>query len=112
MLDDHATGTYHCQVVIVDEGTVAIPVDVELHFADGTLEREHWDHRGGASWVRFEFYRSSRLTEVTIDPDGRVLLADDQLDDRLRITPDDRAARRAAARIGFWSQTAMQGLSL
>jgi hypothetical protein len=112
VLDDQSTGAFDCEVVIVDEGTIAVPVEVELRFADGTIEREAWDHRGGAAWHRFEFDRSSPLTEVEIDPDGKILLADDRLDDHLRVDADVRASLRAAARVTFWSQTAMQGLSL
>jgi hypothetical protein len=91
---------------------VAIPVDIELRFADGSDKAEHWDHRGAPWWTRIELNRSSPLTEVVIDPDGRVLLADDRLDDHLRMKPDTRASLRAAARISFWTQTMMQGLAL
>jgi hypothetical protein len=103
---------YRCEVVVVNQGSVAIPVDVELRFADGSRLRERWDHRGGPTWHRIELDRSSPLVEVAIDPDHRVLLADRVLDDRLRLEPSGRAAWRAAARVGFWTQTAMQGLGL
>ena len=111
MLDTKATGTYACEVIVANDGAVGVPVDVELRFEDGTSFREPWDIRG-PGWHRFAFDRSSPLAEVVIDPDGRVLLADVPLDDRLRTVPDARASYRAAARIGFWTQTAMQVIGL
>jgi hypothetical protein len=110
--DARQTGAYRCEVVIVNGGSIAVPVDVELRFADGSAVRETWDHRGGARWKRFELDRSSPLTEVVIDPDRRVVIADDPLDDHLRMSPDTSASWRAGARVGFWTQTIMQGLGL
>jgi hypothetical protein len=112
VLDDQATGTFECEVVIVDEGTVAVPVDIEVHFADGSIEPYVWDHKDGKSWYRIPIDRSSELVEVEIDPDRKILLADNQLDDHLRLTPSSRASLRAAARVTFWAQTMMQGLAL
>jgi hypothetical protein len=106
------TGAFECEVIVVDEGSVAIPVWIEMRFADGAVEREYWDHRGPPQWHSIEFNRSSRLTEVQIDPDGKVMLADDPLDDHLRIDPDGRASARAAARVSFWTQSLMQGFAL
>jgi hypothetical protein len=111
VLDAKETGTYACEVIVANDGAVGVPVDVELRFEDGTSIREPWDVRG-PGWHRFAFDRSSPLAEVVIDPDGRVLLADKPLDDRLRMVPDARASYRAAARIGFWTQTAMQVIGL
>jgi len=110
--DGKDTGTYRCEVVIVNSGAVAVPVEVEMRFQDGTAIRDRWDDRGGSAWHRFVFERSSPLAEVVIDPDGRVVLADNPLDDQLRLAPDSRASYRAAARIGFWTQTAMQVVGL
>jgi hypothetical protein len=110
--DTPDTGTFHCEVVVVNDGAVSVPVDVEMRFADGTRVRERWDDRGHGRWHRFEFDRSSKLTAVEIDPDRRVMLADDPLDDHLRLQPDARASWRAAARVSFWAQTAMQVFGL
>ena len=109
---ERTTGAYACEVVVVDRGDIPVPVDVELKFEDGTRVRERWDRRGGGRWHRFAFDRSSPLAEVTIDPDRRVLLLDDPLDDRIRLEPDQRASWRAAARVAFWTQTVMQAVGL
>jgi hypothetical protein len=101
-----------CDVVVTDTGTVPVPVDVELRFADGTSTRERWDHKDAGHWHRFHFDRSSPLVEVEVDPDDVVLLDDDPIDNQLRLEPDLSASDRAGARAGFWTETAMQVFGL
>jgi hypothetical protein len=103
---------WECEVVVVNTGTVPVPVDVEMRFADGTRQREVWEDHGTTWWHRFRFERSSELTEVELDPDGKILLTDHVLDDHVRRIPDSRAAMRAGARAGFWAQTLMQVVGL
>jgi hypothetical protein len=43
------------------------PVDVELRWSDGTVERRIWDSQ--TRWVRWRLQGSSRLEQVVIDPD-------------------------------------------
>jgi hypothetical protein len=102
---------YTCDVVVFNLGVVPVPVDVELRFADGSHQRERWDARDGSRWHRFTLARSSPLVEVEIDPDAAVLLADNLLDDHIRLTPDKRASWRASARVTFWTQGLMQAVA-
>lgn len=110
--DSPDTGSWACELVIVNRGNVPVPVDVEVVFEDGSHERVHWDARDGSRWHRFELMRSSPIAEVAIDPDGEVLLAEDLLDDRRRLSPDKHAAWRASARLTFWTQSLMQVVGL
>jgi len=106
------TGAFACEVVVENTGTVPVPVDVEVRFADGTSRSKRWEDRTGAHWHRFEFERSSAITEVDIDPDHLVMLGDDPVAWETRLQPDSRASWRAAARIGFWAQTMMSVVGL
>ena len=106
------TGGWACELVIVNRGTIPVPVDIDLRFEDGTHERVRWDARDGSRWHRFEMARSSPLAEVSIDPDGQVLLAEHVLDDRLRLGPDKHASWRATARLSYWTQSLMQVVGL
>ncbi|MBP8810003.1 MAG: M1 family metallopeptidase [Kofleriaceae bacterium] len=110
--DDGDTGGYACEVVIVNRGTIPVPVEVELRFADGTIDRFRWDARDGSRWHRATLTRSSPIVEVELDPDGEIALADDVLDDHLRLRPDRHAAWRATARITSWTQNVMQVVGL
>jgi hypothetical protein len=107
-------GGWSCDVVVVNSGVVPVKVTIEMRFADGSRVDRIWDPRDpneGSRWKRIELARSSPLVEVEIDPDSAVLLAGNLLDDHIRLTPDNRASWRAAARITFWNQGFMQAVA-
>jgi hypothetical protein len=116
--DSPDTGTWTCEVTIVNTGSIPAPVDVELTFADGSHERIRWnepggwDARDGSRWHRYEIARSSPVAVVEIDPDGKVLLSDHLTDDHVRLGGDNRASWRAGARVSSWIHTAMQVVGL
>jgi hypothetical protein len=103
------TGGWHCAIEIASTGTVHVPVDVELKFADGSSERRLWDDRDGAPWTRFVLEHSAPLVEVRLDPDGKLAL-DSPLHHDLRLDSngDGAASLRAGARVAAWAQTLMQ----
>jgi hypothetical protein len=69
-----------------------------------------WPANSGR-WHRFSVQRTSKIAEVTIDPE-RKLVMDNQFDNRVRRVRNPDASYRAAARVGFWAQTAMQLVGL
>lgn len=105
------TGSFTCEVVVTNTGTIHVPVEIELRFADGSSQRVKWDDRGHGSWERFEIQRSSELTEVWIDPDNKVALAN-PTGHHYRLDGDGSASLRAAARIAAVAQTLMQVVGL
>jgi hypothetical protein len=48
-------------------GEFIAPVEVELRWSDGVIERRTWDST--TRWVHWRFERPSRLEQVVIDPD-------------------------------------------
>jgi hypothetical protein len=100
-------GTYLCEVVVQNNGNFHVPVDIELKFADGSTQREQWDDKGTGNWKRFLIERSSKLVEVRIDPDHKVLFGNPVMQQE-RLEGDGSASLRAAARISSWAQTLMQ----
>jgi hypothetical protein len=55
------------ELEIARPGDFIGPVEVELLWSDGTVERRSWD--GVQRWVRWRFEGSNRLEQVVIDPD-------------------------------------------
>jgi len=55
-------------VDLVRRGDFIGPVDVELTWDDGAIERRRWD--GDERWVRWRFDGDRRLDQVVVDPDG------------------------------------------
>lgn len=101
------TGAFVCDVVVQNPGIIHLPVEIELRFEDGSTQRLQWDDRGGSNWQRFTVERSSRLVEVRIDPERKLLL-ENPTTNYYRIDGDGSASLRAAARIASWAQTLMQ----
>jgi hypothetical protein len=102
------TGSYVCEVVVTNTGGWHVPVDVELRFADGSAQRLRWEDRGDSgAWERFVVERSSQLTEVLLDPDGKLAL-DSPVRHHVRIAGDGSAALRAGSWIASLAQTLMQ----
>jgi hypothetical protein len=105
--DEAPTGeAWVCDVLLVNTGTVPVPVEVELRFADGSSVTERWPEP--THWHAIRTERSAPVTEVIIDPHHRILLNDNLLDSAIRTDDDPGAARRAGARAQHWIQTLMQ----
>jgi hypothetical protein len=118
--DAPGTGAFVCEVVVVNTGAWHVPVEIELRFADGSSKRETWHDRGadpvvtpvpeaaGAlHWRRFVFERSSRLTEVILDPERKIAL-DAPTAHHYRLEGDGSASLRTGAWFGAMAQTLMQ----
>jgi hypothetical protein len=107
VIEASESGTWACEVVVENTGTIHLPVDIELRFADGSTERLRWDDREGASWARFPVERSAKLVEVRLDPEGKIQL-DSPVGHDLRLDGEGAASLRAAARIAWWTQSVME----
>jgi hypothetical protein len=101
------SGTWACEIIVQNTGRVHIPVDIELKFADGSTKQLRWDDRGNGSWERLVVERSSRLSEVWIDPEGKIAL-DNPTRHHYRVDGEGSAALRASAWFGWFTQTVMQ----
>jgi hypothetical protein len=100
------TGSYVCEVVVTNTGTIHVPVDVELRFEDGSTQRVHWEDRG-EHWQRFVIERSSKLAAVWIDPDNKIAL-DQPMKHHFRIEGDGSASLRAGAWFAALTHTLLQ----
>ena len=97
------------EVVVENVGTVAVPVEIELVFADGARERRRWD--GRAPSIQLTHRGPAELVEARVDPDGRIPLEHERLANDWRV-PFRRPAWRAALRAGFWEQNLLQLVGL
>jgi hypothetical protein len=89
-------------VVVKRRGGFVFPVDVGFKFEGKPLERVRWDGRD--RWTRYRFERPERLEWVDVDPDRKVLLDANWMNNGRRIEPDGRPAAHWAARLLFWVQ--------
>src|SRR5690606_32786990 len=68
--------------LIVREGEFRVPVEVEFEFKDGSRERVTWD--GQARYHLFT-WPGRQLVGVEIDPDDKLLLEGERLDNRVQV---------------------------
>jgi hypothetical protein len=80
-----------------------------MRFSDGTRVIETWDGRDLSR--RFEYTRPAKLVGVEIDPEHKLSLEHNVLDDAID-EADSGPSLRAGARAGFWLQTAAQVVGL
>jgi hypothetical protein len=76
-----------------------------VKFADGSVETEQWS--GPEHWHRFNWTKQSRALSAEIDPDRRVLLDRDKLDDSRTLATDGSATRRWLADIASLFQAVL-----
>ncbi|WP_437638830.1 M1 family metallopeptidase [Sorangium sp. So ce854] len=86
----HASGReaqgYRGHAVVRRRGSLVLPVDVELHGADGRVQRTRWPARESVASIPYA--GASPLVAVVIDPDHRVLLDEDLANNARRADPD------------------------
>lgn len=102
-----ATGSYLCELVVTNTGTIHVPIDLELKFGDGSTQRLRWEDKGHGAWERFVIERSTPLVEVWLDPDNKLAL-DSPVSHHYRLEGDGGAALRASAWLASLTQTLMQ----
>jgi hypothetical protein len=91
-------------------GEVVLPVEVELRFEGAPSERRHWDGRD--RWVEYEVTGPHPLLAAVIDPDERLVLDVNRLNNSRRVQPDGRTAAYWGARWTFWLQVALSFVGL
>jgi hypothetical protein len=85
-LDETADQSWLVDLQLARRGDFVGPVDVELRWSDGTVERRTWDSQ--TRWVRWRLEGSGRLEQVVVDPDVVWALETNRADNYWR----DRAA--------------------
>jgi hypothetical protein len=63
---------YETQVVLHRKGDFVFPVEAEIKFDNGESDRVRWDGRD--RWVRYVYVKKAKIVSVQIDPDYRVTM--------------------------------------
>jgi hypothetical protein len=101
---------YATTVIVRRRGEVVFPVEVAFKFAGKPPERQTWD--GRARWKKYQFTRPQRLEWVDIDPDRKVILDADWLNNSYRLDRDNRAATKWAGAWMFFVQNLLAFLGM
>ncbi|HEX6737396.1 MAG TPA: M1 family metallopeptidase [Vicinamibacteria bacterium] len=93
---------YDSTVLVRRRGEVVVPVQVAFQFEGQPLERVTWD--GRERWHRYRFTRPQRLLWARVDPDRKLALDINRLNDGRRLEADPRMATKWTARFLFFVQ--------
>jgi len=120
-------------VVVRRRGEVTLPTSLSLEFEGGksqTMTLQELDFAGAKTesapllaarkedrpwagrWKRVEITGERRLVSATVDPDNRVAIDVNRLNNSRRVEPDGRAAAHWGARWVFWLQQALAMVGL
>jgi hypothetical protein len=97
---------YENTVIIRRLHGVTVPVEIAVKFAGQPPERVTWD--GLDEWKKLTFRRTQRIEWAHVDPDHRLLLDVNWLNNAKRLTPDHRVATKWTARWVFWLQNVLR----
>ncbi len=102
------TKQWRSVVLVRRRGEVILPTELELRFEGGRTERLPLrDADGGAwsgRWRKVERTGPQKLVAAVVDPDDKLVLDVNRLNDARRAAPDGRAAARWGVRWVFWLQ--------
>lgn len=106
---DRSDRSYESTVLVQRRGEIVFPVEIALNFENGAVERRWWDGRD--RWIRLRVTRPEKLLHADIDPERKVLLDVDWLNNARRVEPDGRVAAKWGLRVLFWAQNALATLA-
>ncbi len=106
----HASETpYRSTVVIHRKGDFIFPVTVEIKFDNGEKIREQWDGRD--RWVRYSYDKKAKVISAEIDPDHKVWLDRDLLNNSRTSLPDKAPRHKLVAYVVLFWQFISQALA-
>jgi len=89
--------SFKSKVMITREGDMTFPVEVLVKFSDDTEIIEKWD--GKERYKVFEYNQPSRVISAEIDPERKIMLDINPLNNGLRVKSDNTAVHKYGS---FW----------
>jgi hypothetical protein len=102
--EDEGPFPYATRIQVRRDGAV-VPQTLLVRFEDGSSRTFALDDAGDKRWARFNIVTRSRAVSAELDPERRVFLDSDKLDDSKTREPDGSASRRWSADIAALFQS-------
>ncbi len=84
--DEEREKVYKNEVVVVRKGELIFPQEILIVFEDGEEVQEEWDGRD--RWTRFIYYKPVQLRSAQLDPEKKILLDINHLNNSMTRKPD------------------------
>lgn len=101
---------YRTVIALGREGDLTLPVDILIRFDDGEELLEKWD--GISRTKDLTYTRISKVKWVKIDPEYKILLDVDQVNNSMAAEPDQKPVRRIASLMIVLFQVILNLISL
>jgi hypothetical protein len=89
--------SFKSRVMVTREGDMTFPVEVLIKFSDDSEVLEKWD--GKERYKVFKYEKPGRVISAEIDPEGKVMLDINPLNNSLKIKSDDKVIYKYGS---FW----------
>ncbi len=96
---------WESEVLVQRKGDIVFPVQIALYYAGGRIDRRTWDGRD--RWLKIRTTTREKLEWADVDPDRKVLLDVDYLNNARRVDSDSRVSTRWSTRVMFWIQNVL-----
>ena len=106
--DDAVPDQYFNRVIIEKTGTINYPVQIRVTFLDGTRETVSWD--GSSPWKAFQFNHNAYIERVEIDPEHKLVIDTNPVNNSYLATPNPKPAKRIFERWVVKAQHILQTL--
>jgi hypothetical protein len=94
-------GLFKSRVVVVRRGTLALPVTVRFSLANGEIIDRIWS--GAEPTTVLEIEHGSPLSRATVDPEQKVLLDENRLNDTRRMSGSKKSGRTSERSL-YWAE--------
>jgi hypothetical protein len=103
-------GNYKSEIVIHRLGGVKLPVEILVHFEDGKEILEKWN--GQSRTAAFEYVGKKKITWAKIDPDYKIPLDINIINNSLTAEPESGVFFKYASKVLFWLENTMLTFSM
>jgi hypothetical protein len=104
--DSSINKLYNSKVIVTREGDMTFPVEVLIKFSNNEEILEQWD--GKANYKVFKYEKSARVISAQIDPDRKIWLDVNPLNNGLIIKSENTTVYKYSTRWLYWMQNIMQ----
>lgn len=107
--EDSGNIEYDAVVIIERIGEVKMPQEIAITLSDGTILNETWD--GRSSTYRFEYSGPAKIKQVVIDPEFKIQIDRNFINNSKSIETHTTAMRYYFTRFVQWMQNSMESIA-
>lgn len=101
-----AESGYLTEITVRRDGEAFFPVELQAVFEDGSVINDQWDGRD--RWHRFKYATRSRLKYATLDPENKVLLDANLVNNSFALQTGKGGAWRWGSAAHYWLEVLLQ----